>query len=264
MSSKKLILLILLILLALLMAIAISGNLSIPSVMDIYNCTEMFSRYDVDAEVAQQNVPSKWEVKVNSEGEATLLVMVQKCEKMVLDNLINVGAVGMSHNWIELEGPEEFVTPLAGTTRSLPTRYWYIMPHQLDNRIARALFGLVNVDAQYVEKISFEDDQIDTRLGEVKETSSAESNYNWKETYQLFPEADIVTGSQRFFRQYGGRESEAFAKCESHFLGDSQVILENSASSTVGSLGFGKKLEGYSNPVFVTHCHVNYQVHFFR
>jgi len=263
-ARKSPIIAVLLILLALSIATLIAGKLSIPSVMDIYGCREMFSRYSVDADVARQNVPSKWDVKIDGNGKALLLIMVQQCEKMVLDNVINVGSVGMSHIWIELEGLDEVVTPLSGTTRSLPTRYWHILPHQLDNRLARVLFGLVGVDAQFVRDISLGGDPARTRFGQVIETDSPKSNYYWTEISQLYSEPDIVTGSQRFYRRYGVRESEAYAKCESHFLGDSQVSLEASPSSGVGELEFGMTFEGFSNPVFVKHCQVNYRVHFFQ
>jgi hypothetical protein len=254
---------VLLLFVALATAALITGNLSIPSVMEIFNCKEMFSRYNVDADVANKAVPASWNLKKNEQGEALLLVMVQECEKMVLDHVINIRPVGMSHIWIEIEGPQEYVDPLPGTTRSLPTRYWHILPHQLDNRLARLLFGLVGVDAEYVGEISIGGDPISTRSGEVIETSSAESNYYWTESILPYSEADIVTGSQRFYRVYGIRSSEAVAKCESHFLGDSQANLVASSSSLIGKLGFGSKFEGVSNPVFVKYCHVNYRVTYF-
>jgi len=129
-------------------------RVSFPSVMDIYHVTEMFSRYYVDPVIAQQNVPSKWKVKIHDNGKAVLLVMVQNCKKMVLDYILNVGSVGMSHVWIELEGTLEVVSPLPGTSRSLPTWYWYILPHQLNDRWTRLLFGLVGVAAQSVRKVT--------------------------------------------------------------------------------------------------------------
>ena len=89
------------------------GIITFPSVMDIYD--------------------------IHDNGKALLLVMVQDCKKMVLDYMLNMGSVGMSHIWIELEGSYEVVTPLPGTTRSLPTWYWYILPHQLDDRRVRVL-----------------------------------------------------------------------------------------------------------------------------
>jgi len=182
---------------------------------------------------------------------------------MVLDYLIDVGPVGMSHVWIELEGPEEVVTPLPDTTGSLPTRYWFITPHQLDSRLARTLFGLVGIDAQFVEKVSVGGDPRGARHGEVTEMSSPEVKYTWTETSQLYPAPDIVTGSQRFYRVYGARESEAYARCESHFLGDAEVSLNASADSVIGKLGFGTSLTGFSNPVWVKHCRVDYRVDFF-
>jgi hypothetical protein len=257
MNRRRIVGVVLLILAVILAAIFLTGGISIPSVMEIYNCSEMFSRFDVDADQARQAVPSDVSLKLNHNGEALMLVMVQECERMVLDHVIDVGAVGMSHIWIEIEGPDEYVETLPGTTRSLATRYWHILPHQLDNRLARFLFGLVGVDAEYVQDISLGGEPIDIRSGEVLEASSPESRFSWTESIQLYPEEDIVTGSQRFFRRYGLRYSEAVAKCESHFLGDSQVNLVASASSMIGQLGFGATIDGIANPVFVEYFHVN-------
>jgi hypothetical protein len=234
------------------------GLLSIRSVMDIYDVKEMFARFPVDPTLAQQNVPSQWTVKIHEDGQARLLVMVQECRKMVLDYVLNVGYVGMSHLWIELEGPEEFVTPLPGTTRSLPTRYWHILPHQLENRVAATLFRLVGVSAQPVGTVSLGGEPGGTRSGQVIEGHDA--MYTWTETSSLYPEPDIVTGSQCFYRKVGVRVSEARARCESHFLGDGQVTLTASPDSAIGRLGLGITLSGISNPVLVRHCRARYRV----
>ena len=240
-----------------------NGIINLPSVMDIYDIQEMFSRYYVDPEIARQNVPPKWKVKIHDNGKALLLVMVQQCKKMVLDYVVDVGSVGMSHIWIELEGTQEIVTSLPGTTRSLPTWYWYILPHQLDARRARLFFGLAGVAAQSVRTVSLGGDPGDTRSGEVSEGNSPDAKYSWTETSQLYPEPDIVTGSHRFYRKYGSRESVAHAKCFTHFLGDGQVKLSASSDSAIGKLGFGTSLTGFSNPVWVKHCRVKYQVSYF-
>jgi hypothetical protein len=240
------------------------GLVSFPSVMDIYDVKEMFSRYYVDPDIVRQKVPPKWKVKIHDNGKALLLVMVQKCKKMVLNYIINVGSVGMSHIWIELDGPHEVVTPLPGTMRSLPTWYWYILPHQLDDRWVRALFGLVGIAAQSVRKVSLVGDPGCTRSGEVIEGDSSDAKYSWIETSQLYPAPDIVTGSHRFYRKCGKRESAAHAKCFTHFLGDGQVSLSATSDSAVGKLGFGTSLNGVSNPVWVKHCRVKYQVNLFK
>ena len=237
--------------------------LSLPSVMDIYDVKEMFSRYYVDPEVAQQNVPSKWKVKIHDNGKAILLVMVQECKKMVLDYVINIGSVGMSHIWIELEGPNETLTPLPGTSRTLPTWYWYILPHQLDGLLARSAFRLAGVDSQLVKNVSLGSESNGIRFGEVNEERSPEVGYHWTESMQFYSEPDIITGSHRFYRKYGVRESVAHAKCLTHFLGDSQVKLEATPESSIAKLGFGTSLTGFSNPVWVKHCRVKYQVSFF-
>lgn len=196
------------------------GLFSIPSTVDIYDVKESFSQYYVDPKVAQQNVPSKWKVKIHDNGKALLLVMVQECRKMILDYIMNVGSVRMSHIWIELEGPHEVVAPLPGTTRSLPTCYYYILPHQLDRLSVHIMFHLVGVSSQLVKNVSVGGDAKGTRFGEVIEGDSSDAKYSWTETSQLYPAPDIVTGSRRFYRKYGVRESAAHVRCESHFLGD--------------------------------------------
>jgi hypothetical protein len=168
----------------------------------------------------------------------------------------------MSHIWIELEGPPEVVVPLPGTTRSLPTWYWYILPHELDGYLVRALFGLAGVDARLVTKISLGGDPGLARSGEVIEKHSHDAKYTWTETSQLYPKPDIVTGCHRFYRTYGVRESAAHAKCFTHFLGDGHVLLNATNNSIIGKLGFGTSLAGFSNPVWVKHCHVKYRVNY--
>jgi len=125
------------------------GKLNVTSLMDIYDVNEMFSRYYVDPDIAQRNIPTKWKVKIHDNGKAVLLLMVQNCNKMVLDYL-SIGHVVMSHIWIEIEGPYELLPPLPGTTKTLPTWYWYILPHQVDKALARAFFELAGVSSRLV------------------------------------------------------------------------------------------------------------------
>lgn len=55
-----------------------SGQISLPSVMDIYDVHEIFSRYHVDPDIARKHVPSSWDIKIHENGAAALLVMVQE------------------------------------------------------------------------------------------------------------------------------------------------------------------------------------------
>lgn len=239
------------------------GLISIPSVMDMYDTQEMFSRYYVDSDIAQQHVPFKWKVKIHENGMAFLYVLVQICHKMVLDKIFNAGSVGMSHIWIELDGPPEVITPFPGTTRSLPTWYWYTLPHQIDNRLVTLMFGIAGIAAQSIQEVSLGGEPSSSRSGKVIEDYSPEVEYSWTETSQLYPEPDIITGSHRIYRRYGVRESEAHVKCTTHFLGEGQVSLNASPDSAIGKLGFGTSLEGVTNPVLVKHCRVEYRVGFF-
>ncbi|MEQ8200443.1 MAG: hypothetical protein ABRQ24_03355 [Syntrophomonadaceae bacterium] len=239
------------------------GHITIPSVMDIYEVAEMFSRYYVDPVIAQQHVPPKWKVKIHENGMAYLYVLIQKSQRMVLDKIFNMGPVGMSHIWIELDGPPEVITPFPGTDRALPTWYWYTLPHQFDSQLANLFVRVAGIATQSIREISHGGDPGGSRSGKVIESYSPETSYSWTETSQLYPEPDIITGSHRLYRQYGVRESAAHVKCITHFLGDGQVILNASPDSAIGKLGFGTRLTGTSNPVLVKHCRIEYKVGFF-
>lgn len=136
------------------------------------------------------------------------------------------------------------------------------MPHQIDNRWASALFNLVGVPAKFVKKVSLGDPG-GTRSGQVIENGSVDEGYRWTETSQLYAKPDVVTGSHRFYRKYGMRESAAHTICYTHFLGEGRVDLLASSDSAVGKLGFGISLSGFSNPVWVKHCRVKYRVGYF-
>lgn len=233
-------------------------SIGIPSTMDMYDTQEMFSRYPVDPQIAQRNVPPPWRVKIHEDGQARLLVMVQDCSRMILDAVIPLGRVRFSHIWIELDGPAELVEPLEGTSRALPTWYWYILPHQSDRSLVRALFGVAGAPAQLVERVSLGTRVGRSRPGAVRETTTA--GYRWTEVAELYDRPDVVTGSHRFYRRYGRWESEAHARCFTHFLGEGTVRLEASDDSSIASLGFGTSLTGFSNPVWFRHCHVEYHV----
>jgi hypothetical protein len=60
--------------------------------------------------------------------------------------------------------------------------------------------------------------------------------------------SDITNGSRMFHRKYGAREAEPLTKCESHFLGSSEVSPTPKPGSTIGKLDFDISLLGFSNP----------------
>jgi hypothetical protein len=188
--------------------------------------------------------------------------MVQKCKKMILDGIFTVGSVAVSNLWIEIEGQTEVITPLPGTSRSLPTWYWYVTPHQLDSAWAVSLCSLVGVPAKHVKKISLVGEQTETRSGEVIEDESIDARYSWTEKIKRYLDPDIITGSHRLYGIFGGRESEAHVRCFTHFLGESEVSLIATSNSSVAKLGFGTSLSGFSNPVWFKHCTVKYKVGF--
>ena len=163
--------------------------------MEMTNCREMFAEFHVDAVVAKQNVPPGYTVRIDKDGMATMLLMVQDCEKGLLDGLLRIRPMRMSHIWIEIDGPEETGPPLPGTTESLPTAYYYILPHQFESGLAHIALTLAGIDSHLVKEITFGERSGDQRPGRVIEKAPSVM-YGWTESSQLSTMPNIVTGKR--------------------------------------------------------------------
>jgi hypothetical protein len=219
--------------------------------MDMTNCKEMFAEFPVDATVAKQNVPPGYTIRIDKDGMATMLLMVQDCEKGLLDGLLPIRPMRMSHIWIEIDGPEETGPPLPDTTESLPTAYYYILPHQFESGLANIALTLAGIDAELVEEITFGKRSGNQRQGAVIEKAPSVI-YRWIETSQLLTTPKIVTGRRKFYRQYGSvinRISEGTVTCRSNFLGSGSVVLTASPDSAIGRMHFDTTLTGTAYPV---------------
>jgi hypothetical protein len=230
--------------------------------MEMSNCKEMFAEFPVDATLARKNVPPEYNIRTDTNGRATLLLMVQDCEKGLLDGLIRIKPMRMSNIWMEIEGPVEVGPALPGTTSSLPTAYYYILPHQMDSSLAHVSLNLTGIDSQLVKEIKLGDRSGDQRLGHVIEKSPSRM-YQWTETSQLWATPTVVTGRRKFYRQYGWaikRSSTGIVTCNSSFLGEGRVILTASPASAIGLLQLGTTLPGTVHPVEMN-CHAEINVH---
>ena len=219
--------------------------------MDMNRCRELFAEFPVDAAAARQIVPAGYTPRIHAQGTATLLVMVQDCEEGILDGLIHIRPMRMSQIWLEVEGPAEIGPPLDGTAESLPTAYYYILPHQVESGLAHAALALAGIDSQPVKEITLGERQGNRRMGRVVEEPPNPA-YQWVETGEPWTAPRIVTGRRKFYRQYGTwvkRSSEGSVACRSAFLGEGSVVFTASQDSAIGLLMFGTRLEGTSNPV---------------
>jgi len=231
--------------------------------MRMVGCTEMFAEFPLQPAIARAAVPPGYEIRIHPNGMALLLLMVQECKFCILDGVVHVSPMRMSHIWIELVGPEEIGPPLPGTTASLPTHYYYALPHQIDNPLARLLLSLAGLDVQKVRCISLGGPPGGVRIGNVIERGSQLAKYTWEETSTIWPSPHILTGRRRFYREYGHtlkRRSEGLVVCKSVFLGDGKVILEAHHSSALGQLGVRTPLQGATNPVEMEYCSVHIRV----
>jgi hypothetical protein len=124
------------------------------STMTMQHCRELLVEFPVDPELARKIVPPPFSVRVYPAGHAILLLLVQECERCVLDKVLAIHPMRMAHLWIELVGPEEIGPALSGTSTSLPTSYWYAMPHQMESKLASLSFSAAGIDIQPVARVS--------------------------------------------------------------------------------------------------------------
>jgi hypothetical protein len=121
--------------------------------MKMIGCKELFVEFQIDAQVARQAVPPAYDIRTYPDGSGVLLIMIQDWDKCILDGILPIKRVKMSHIWIELNGPQEIGPLLPGTASSLPTSYYYGLPHQIDNRLAVLAFRLAGIDVHQVAQI---------------------------------------------------------------------------------------------------------------
>ena len=231
--------------------------------MKMIRCKEMFGEFNIDPVIAKRKVPPDYEIRIHPNGKAMLLLMVQDCESCILNNIIRISPMRMAHIWIEIVGPEEIGPYLPDTTASLPTRYYYALPHQIDNALARFALGIAGIDVQKAKRISLGGNPGGIRHGMVVEQDEPTSRYSWEEKSTLWQSPNVLTGRRWFYRQYGHiikRRSEGLVVCNSSFLGEGEVRLDVDSGSAIGDLGFGTTLYGVMNSVEMKYCNVRIRV----
>ncbi len=233
-----------------------------PSKMTMTRCRELFVEFSVDATTVRKTVPKLYDLRVYPNGSALLLMLVQECESCVLDGVLPIRPMKMAHFWIELSGPEEVGPALAGTSASLPTSYWYAVPHQMESRPAALAFRAAGIDIQRVAHISIGGEPGARREGQIVECDTPGCGCSWEDCTPLWKAPQLLTGRRWFFRDYGRflrRRSVGLVVCRSNFLGEGEVNLRASEGSVVDQLGLGRTLHGISKAVEIT-CDVNIRV----
>ncbi len=201
----------------------------------------------MDPGAARRNVPTNYEVRKYPNGKAILLIMIQDWDNCILDGILPIKQVKMSHIWIELNGPNEIGPALPGTESSLPTSYYYALPHQIDNKLAVLAFRSAGIDVQLVKRIEVSGKPGDRHSVRVIERENPAIGYSWEGSGALWDEPKILTGRRWFYRQYGKRlkrKSAGLVVCRSSFLGESEIKMIVDDGSIISSLGFGSELPG--------------------
>jgi hypothetical protein len=242
--------------------IALSGC---TSTLDLEGCRETFATLPVDRAAAREVVPAALQPRIDAQGRAILLMMVQDCAHARLDGIVPITPMRMTHLWIEVDGPEEVGRTLPGTSASLPTAYYFALPHQIDDGLAQAALAAAGISIMPVERIVLGPLADGIRQGEVVEDARG-TRYAWRETSEAWPEARVLTGRRRFLSEYGTlapRSSEGVVVCKSGFLGQGQLDVHADVASTPGRLARGAPLSGPVSRVEMS-CSARIRVRYFR
>jgi hypothetical protein len=229
------------------------------SKMTMKHCRELFAEFPIDPESARRAVPASYVVRIHPNGMALLLLMIQECDSCVLDQLLLIRPMNMAHFWIELAGPEEVGPALPGTTASLPTSYYYVLPHQIDSPLASLALRSVGIDIQRVASISIGGEPGVLREGHILESRSSGCGCSLEEYTPLWSTPQLLTGRRWFFRDCGRniqRRSVGLVECNSTFLGDGKVTLTANEGSILDRYGLGTILHGTSQAVEMS-CEAN-------
>ena len=144
-------------------------------------CRESAQFLAVDPAIARGYVPRGYTVFVSDQdaadvsralpdGSAVLVTIYQECSAASWDGM-QLAPLKMVHHWVRLVGPQE-ILPVPGTSRTLPTYYWYMLDDPTTSIALRRRLREAGVTSSKIESIELGYDINGVRTGKVVERST--------------------------------------------------------------------------------------------
>jgi hypothetical protein len=104
------------------------------------------------------------------DGSAILIIIYQECSAASWDGM-QLAPLKMVHHWIRLDGPHE-ILPVPGTSRTVPTYYWYMLDDPTTSIVLRQRLREVGITSSKIESIELGFDINGVRTGGVVEKNT--------------------------------------------------------------------------------------------
>ena len=113
------------------------------------------------------------------DGSAILIIIYQECSTASWDG-IQLAPLKMVHHWVRLDGPHE-ILPVPGTSRTVPTYYWYMLDDPTTSTGLRRRLREAGVTSSTIESIELGFDINGVRAGGVveKNTPGAKEDFSY-------------------------------------------------------------------------------------
>jgi hypothetical protein len=145
-------------------------------------CRESAQFLAVDPARAQGYLPLGYNVFVSDQdaadvsralpdGSAVLIIIYQECSAASWDGM-QLAPLKMVHHWVRIDGPFE-ILPIAGTSRTAPTYYWYMLDDPTTSIDLRRRLREAGVTSSKIESIALGFDTNGVRTGGVVEKNAA-------------------------------------------------------------------------------------------
>ena len=144
-------------------------------------CRESAQFLAVDPARARGHVPLGYTVFVSDQdaadvsralpnGSAILIIIYQECSAASWDGM-QLAPLKMVHHWVRLDGPHE-ILPVPGTSRTVPTYYWYMIDDPTTSIGLRRRLREAGVTSSKIESIELGFDIDGVRTGGVVEKNT--------------------------------------------------------------------------------------------
>lgn len=237
-------------------------------------CTEMVAHYHVSAGTARKVVPSEYEVKLNDDGTATLMLPIQECSQIglnFLDAVLQINTTRLAHAWIAVEGPANVIDPVEGAAWTWPTMYWYYVQGQTDNLLLAAVMMLSGVQMEVIDGVTLGGLGPGFREGQVVEREHPLVTYTWREysasqvsfpPYSLAPPVPVGVNHVLYRKQAGPTGPTLVTgkvRCLIQLYGMGMSTLTADPSSVIGKIGFHTQLSAPMTLDFDQGCTADFQ-----
>jgi hypothetical protein len=140
--------------------------------------------------------------RVLPDGSAVLIIIYQECAAASWDG-IQLAPLKMVHHWVRIDGPLE-ILPVPGTSRTVPTYYWYMLDDPTTSIDLRRRLREAGVSSSKIESIELGFDINGVRAGGVveKDIPGAKDDIGYSFVEHNRPSEQLPVGvNHRLFRE---------------------------------------------------------------